>query len=255
MDTNDAPPPLSSAVPSKRRIPLSIAPGPHGVRWKGGLREFVLIVSGVLVALAGQAWWEGDQKKDQERAYLEALRNELVHSRAAIQENKERLEEEIESSRTTAAILSSRSSTSLSADSIQHVTRVFPIRVFIPPRAALDDVLRSGGLTLIRSDSLRRALASYEQTLAWDLREQEKLADIFLTHLAPYRYQYGTLQATADSFRVGDLGLEINRTAFARNRTYLNLMLARMIRIRDVTTAHDSLVAHIDRILPMLKEF
>ena len=223
-------------------------------RWRSALLDGVAVLMGILIAFGIDPWRDMRSERARERAYLEALRSELSHARAAIQENKATLEQEFQRSGVTATVLSAPSSASISSDSIRAVIHFGPTRLFTPPRAALDDLIHSGGLVLIRSDSARRALASYEQALARDFHEQERLTDIWMSHLGPYRYQHGSMQKLADSFGVATVSPEINRAAYVGNRHYINLILARMIRIRDVTTAHDSLTTHINRLLPLLKD-
>lgn len=58
--------------------------------WKHALGEFMLIVAGVLVALAANAWWEGQKDRERERIYLTQLLNDT-------RENERRLEEVIRS--------------------------------------------------------------------------------------------------------------------------------------------------------------
>jgi hypothetical protein len=44
--------------------------------WRGGLREFLIIVAGVLVALAAQAWWQQRDNRAREHDYLRQLLDE-----------------------------------------------------------------------------------------------------------------------------------------------------------------------------------
>lgn len=225
-------------------------------RWRSALLEGVGVLIGILIAFGIDAWWDARGERQRERTYLKSLRAELAHARRAIQDNKAALLQEIRISTTRATLLSAPSAASFSSDSVYNLTRGVssPIPIFTPPRAVLDDMIYSGGIVLIRSDSLRRALASYEQALARDLREQEKLDNIFLMHIAPYRYRYGSMQGVADFHGMGDLAIQIDPTAFARNRMFVNLVLARTVRLRDVTEAHDSVIVWIDRIAPLLND-
>ncbi|HEV2147217.1 MAG TPA: hypothetical protein VGR37_07425 [Longimicrobiaceae bacterium] len=68
----------------RRRLLRFGAPG----GWQSVLREFAVIVAGVLAALGAQAWWEGRQERERERAYLAQV---LAETR----ENEERLADAI----------------------------------------------------------------------------------------------------------------------------------------------------------------
>lgn len=48
------------------------------------LGEFVLIVTGVLVSLAGESWWNDREERDRERAYLEQLYQDVEENLARL---------------------------------------------------------------------------------------------------------------------------------------------------------------------------
>ncbi|HEX8830342.1 MAG TPA: hypothetical protein VF705_04210, partial [Longimicrobium sp.] len=51
------------------RFPAIIAGG----GWRGALREFGIIVAGVLCALGAQAWWEQHEERGREGDYLRQI--------------------------------------------------------------------------------------------------------------------------------------------------------------------------------------
>jgi len=55
------------------------------VNWSQAAGEAVLILSGVLVALAADAWWEERSERRQEREYLEALSSELAQMKSHVE--------------------------------------------------------------------------------------------------------------------------------------------------------------------------
>jgi hypothetical protein len=69
-------------VALRRRLPRVAAIDERAVWWRA-LREFVVIVAGVLAALGAQAWWEQRQERENERRLRDAMRDDSV-SRADI---------------------------------------------------------------------------------------------------------------------------------------------------------------------------
>jgi len=219
-------------------------------RWRSALIEGAAVLAGILIAFAIDAWWDARSDRVREQAYLAALSGELTQASEALQRNKALLERQRDRSVAATTILSSATANALPTDSVRALTGVGPWVLFTPPRTALDDLIHSGGLVLIRSDSVRRALAGYEQAITRDMSEQERLVEIWTVHLAPYRYRYGTLQSmdVAPESRYG-----IDREAFVRNRYYANLVMARTTRMRSVSASHDTVISHINRLRSLLK--
>lgn len=84
MSTNEAPP--RSPTPAERRLRFLIAPRLSSGGWKSALREFVLIVAGVLAALAGNSWWESRQERGREEVYLRQLAADLRESERILEQ-------------------------------------------------------------------------------------------------------------------------------------------------------------------------
>lgn len=61
-----------------------MAPRLSSAGWKSALREFTVIVAGVLAALAAQAWWE--RREERERDYLQRMVEELARDSAELRD-------------------------------------------------------------------------------------------------------------------------------------------------------------------------
>ncbi|MGH7470222.1 MAG: hypothetical protein ACRENP_19930 [Longimicrobiales bacterium] len=72
MSSTTANPPETAPDATQHRVRnFRLLGGDRG--WRTALREFLVIVTGVLSALAAQAWWERGQERERERAYLYQL--------------------------------------------------------------------------------------------------------------------------------------------------------------------------------------
>lgn len=150
-----------AAEERRARFPRIIEAG----GWTGALREFSIIVAGVLCALGAQAWWDGHQERGREHDYLRQL---LADTR----ENEARLDE---------AISSDSAAGSSAARLIDALTRtdepppVDTVLAWMSGTGSASDfravagnyraILGTGELRLVRNDTLRALLAAYSSSL------------------------------------------------------------------------------------------
>jgi hypothetical protein len=142
----------------------------HG-GWRGALREFAIIVAGVLCALGAQAWWDGHQERGREHDYLRQL---LADTR----ENERRLDAAIgddQKARVAAGqVLDAFTSTGpLPADSVvEWMGRAARASDFRAVAGNYRAILGTGELRLVRNDSLRALLAAYSSSLETEADRQ-----------------------------------------------------------------------------------
>jgi len=142
--------------------------------WVRLFAEAAAIVISILLAFGIQAAWETAGEHAREQRYLQSLRGEFAEAKTQLAED--------EQWRTMAL-----HAHEALIDQIQHGVRAprdsllswtsatsLPL-VFRPPQAVFDDMVSSGGTQLIRSDSLRVALARYGSRLSL-LRERDDAA-------------------------------------------------------------------------------
>ena len=221
-------------------------------------------VGSILLAFGIEAWWDERQERAEEQTLLTALHSELTDARRGFEEQLDILEEDTRLASTTLQALSNGQVGEIPADSVNALAMALgPSYAFQPPLAALNDLLEGGGIALIRSDTLRRAIARYEQMLALDAEGQELLVDLWLNHMAPYRYEHGVMlqegveqiveQAMPGTeFQFIAQRFDAEETAFVASRVYSNLLVARVFRVADVRTAHRAVMGSIDELLELL---
>ena len=59
------------------------------LRWFGA--EILVVVTGVLIALAINAWWQGRQNSQREHAYLSEIRRDLIATETSLQNSIENI--------------------------------------------------------------------------------------------------------------------------------------------------------------------
>lgn len=141
------------------------APAPKRHLLRTWIREFVVIVLGVLVALSVDDWNQGRLERQRERVDLRQL---LVTTR----ENESRIGDALAAD-SGALAASSRLLAVLASpeplpppDSLTAWrTEAFRFSVFFPMTGTYTAIARTGDLSLIRNDSLRAEIATYSGVL------------------------------------------------------------------------------------------
>jgi hypothetical protein len=197
----------------------------------------------------------------QEKTYLQALRSELVVTRADLVAHSEAVTRRGSLIQHYLKVVVAADPRSASADSINHMlSQLGPYWDFVPRRAALDDLLSSGGLQLIRSDSLRRALAAYEQALSLDRAAQDGAKTLWRTQEGPYDVAHGSLHSMlpylgydADELaKFGELPFDPDPEAYYGNRTYANMLMSRFYLEGNVDDAHQRVLVSLVALLELL---
>jgi hypothetical protein len=158
---------------------------PWGPRLRWFAAEFLVVVTGVMVALAMNAWWEGLQEKDRQRSYLAGVAAELRATETELGaeiERGQRLFEKVQQMHHAFFRASPPPMDSLLAWwELDHADPE-------PTIGTLHALIRTGDLRLVRDDSLRHALVWLgERTQYYDarLRKWETLIVNTFDQLAP----------------------------------------------------------------------
>lgn len=146
------------AAPLRRREPL-----PAARRWKAvarALGEIAVVTAGILIAFALDAWWDNRATAEQEQVHLRALASDLQQNVAALKTLLESEEGVMSSSQELLRL--ARAQQPPATASLQELfASVFNSGRYEPVMGAYEALVNSGGLTLIRDESLRAALAEF----------------------------------------------------------------------------------------------
>lgn len=128
------------------------------VRWLAA--EIVVIVAGVLIAMALNAWWQNRQSRAQEQVYLHQLDGDLAASERLI-ESADSMYREVDR-RGNLLVRAFRMSVRPPRDSVESwFAHGFWQEPLEPVTATAEALVFSGNITLIRDDSLRAAVTRY----------------------------------------------------------------------------------------------
>jgi hypothetical protein len=184
--------------------------------WRAALREFAIIVAGVLCALAAQSWWQASEERRREHDYLRQLFQDT-------RENERRLDAAVAVD-SVAGVSLGRLAGALfgsaplpAPDTLAALFRgeAFASSDFQPLAGSYGALLMAGDLRLIRSDSVRALLVSY----AASLEHEQAMLGLFLQQSAGEPDRIARPMPFLRGMVFGDASPRLRDVDFARLRS------------------------------------
>lgn len=149
--------------------PTVPAAAPRRWDWQSKLRwfaaEFLVVVTGVLVALALNAWWQGRQDLVSEEHYLAFLSRDLQSTLDDLGEAESFEGMQVREGLTAYRALSAPSPPEDPRSVSQALSRLSARRTLVLDNATYEDLISTGNLQLVRNRELRdRIVDFYERT-------------------------------------------------------------------------------------------
>jgi hypothetical protein len=145
-----------------------------GRNWRYGIGELVIVVCGVLIALAVEGWRQSLQNRGDEREYVARLKQDLAQDTLQLARTMELSRE-----RATYAASLLRVLDAGSLESPEELARAveYPSWFNYPSysRTTYEDLLSTGNLELLRDTEAKQIVASYYATIDWF----EQFRDLF----------------------------------------------------------------------------
>jgi hypothetical protein len=218
--------------------------------WRSKLRwfaaEFLVVVSGILVALALNAWWASRQERQVVATYLGSLQTELQTNLSMLEGHLEALEQQkVDIENYVLNIVLAEPGT-VSQDSIQQMMWAFGPPLASPARRAAFDDLVSGGLRRIDNTEVRHLILEYGQAMELDASRQERAEIWFDERMEAYNETHADLvgMRTAEGSDWSDGStpmLEFDPNSFVGNRQFANILMARYFRIENIIESRSRL--------------
>lgn len=223
----------------------------NSTRWKRPLTlvlDGLAVLAGVLLAFSVESWGQSVDQRARAQRMLDALEAELRVVTLEVTARIEIDETELAQIDTFfAAVVLPDAGVVPSQEDVSAMIESVAPRIIQPYQtAALDDLLTSGGLTLVEDQKLRQGILDYSRSLRFEESRQENAVDFWNDHLSPYYFRYGDL----GKFLVADrLGLQAPppvTDAFVRSREFANLLGERRAITNRLRSARRGLLAQID---------
>ena len=163
-------------VPDVPDVPDSDAPRPRW-DWRGGARwfgaEFLVVVTGVLVALAVGAWWQGRQDAAREAAYLGQLAADLRETERAAADADTFLRP-VDRAGSLLWLAFYRAAPPPRDSLLAWAERAMWTSTVRPVTGTAEALVATGDLALVRDDSLRTAVTAYLERTRGRLYDHEQ---------------------------------------------------------------------------------
>ncbi|MBT8461588.1 MAG: hypothetical protein KJO44_03625, partial [Gemmatimonadetes bacterium] len=225
-------------------------------RWAGLVLEGLAVLVGVLLAFGVESYGIQRQDRAAEAAYLAALELELGVNAEIVDDGLATTEERIEeASRYLLEVVHAPDEGRVGATEVNQMLRdVAPFRVTSYQRGALDDLLASGGLELVRSEDTRRAILVYSRVLEQEGIRQQAALEFWERQMSPYYYEHASFYDFLGWAERGGRPLPdaLDIGAFAGARAYSNLLIERRVRDTNLRRAREALAAQIVSVMTLL---
>ena len=163
-------------------------PSTNRLPWPRFVVEGGVIVVSVLLALAGDAWWEGRQQRQEEAAVLSSLRADFQATLGLIAESRSGFRTSATAAERLIA-LTGPGTPAVSAAAVDTLlAQAITGTAFNPVEATLIALVSSGSLRIISNADLRGALAEWSPRLARIRRIEAQNTGQILNHFMPYLY-------------------------------------------------------------------
>lgn len=217
------------------------------VNWRQAVAEVALILVAAAVALGVDSWVDGRQNASAERRYLIGLRSDFVSTDSAFRANVRATAEQQEHIRRFIDVLRAPPR-SVASDSLGRMVRkAFLWLDFVPVLATYRDLVGSGELSLLRSDSLRVALAEFESYVESIRPYNAAALEQWNLQVTPYyieNFDVTELYGSSAPLHIGDLvapaydlGAPVDRVRSSEDaywsREFLNLLAIRAVSLGD----------------------
>jgi hypothetical protein len=132
-----------------------------GMAWRDAIRDIFLIVISILIAFALDAWWNDRQDRERERSHLQTVLAEFTANRDRLDRYLQQVDGSFEA---TVRVLNLMGPTpgKISPDQLADwINQSFDVGTFTPHGGAVQALLASGELSLIRNHELSNLLSQW----------------------------------------------------------------------------------------------
>ena len=213
--------------------------------WRTLLLEGLAVLLGVLLAFWVDSLGQDYEERQKANQFLSSLQSELELTIKQLDDLISQGREQVKVIQTglKTTILPPDGVNPTAEDLRELIIEIGP-NIAIPyQRAALDDILGSGGLLIIEDEEIRLAILTYSRLIDSEHSHQQNAIAFWNDRLSPYYFKYANISGfiIADDLELKSPEPEMER--FVRNRHFSNLIAERAALTRRLTAIRKELQA------------
>ncbi len=233
--------------------------GSNKLNWGYVLGEILVVVVGITIAFYVDAWWERRQEQARETEYLVGLQQDFEANRRLLGAAIAGQRNGLAAAEALLAMIHADAEAP-STDSLNVlIIHAFFMHSFDPVTLTYDDLINSGGIKVIRDDSLRIALAAFAGRLGTNELVEKTANDQWNQINHPF---FNSRLDFVEILRLGkpsaaDLPpsrFQLDLQQFLVDRTFSNIVAGRWAVADDVQRVHISLAGHTNEILRLISK-
>lgn len=157
------------------------------IPWRRTMVESVAIILSILLAFSIDAGWDAFKERNQEEAFLVALRSDFVETRTRVKESTDRHMRYIDAARQLLGFHGGDTPDIEPEALEQLLTDVFfSFTTLYLPSGSRDALFASGDIEIIKNEELRAMLAAWPSVVADAAEDDVFISNDVMTNLAPY---------------------------------------------------------------------
>lgn len=215
--------------------------------------EMLVVISSILIAFSLDAWWGRRAEARTEESHLRALESDFEQNVARLQRLLDREHRIMDASQRLLLEPGVVDGRVLEDSAEYYFGQVFNSGRFDPVMGAYEAVVGSGGLSQLRDDSLRLALADFASLL--QSRYTERYADeLYLDFIRSYTGRLGIAGAVAGGDSAGSgQGTWASQRTLLEDPEFREHLALRYLAERDVAAAYQGLQQKAQQVLELAR--
>jgi hypothetical protein len=217
--------------------------------------EFVVVVLGILGALAVDSWWADRADRRTETAYLIRLGRDLERTRDAFDEDLEEHRGNGTAIRTALEELRTEPDPAGMEAVVEGMRHADALDVLFPFHTTYEELVATGNLALISSDTLRQALAAYDREVRNNLDWDEWLEDLWFTTVSPDLYKHAIVSdISREDFQariVSPSPFQMDVLSFYGNTEIWNVLTVKLDAEMGISGARERLLGSLEVVLSL----